>query len=61
MVLGALFLGERLLTRQFLGFGLIAVGLAFIDGRLPRAFLGARNNPNAPPGDSPLPMGQKSR
>ena len=34
--LGALFLGERLTARQFLGYGLIAFGLAFIDGRLPR-------------------------
>src|SRR5271163_307399 len=46
VLLGALFLDERLLTRQFLGFALIAIGLAFIDGRLPRALLGGRNNPN---------------
>ena len=41
MLLGAIFLGERLLARQFLGFALIALGLAFIDGRLPRALLAA--------------------
>jgi drug/metabolite transporter (DMT)-like permease len=38
VALGALFLHERLMWRQFLGYALIAVGLAFIDGRLPRAF-----------------------
>jgi drug/metabolite transporter (DMT)-like permease len=59
VVLGALFLHERLLARQFLGFALIAIGLAFIDGRLPRALSGAnsdfaRRNPR-------LPTGQKSR
>ena len=36
VVLGALFLHERLLAQQFLGFAIIALGLAFIDGRLPR-------------------------
>jgi drug/metabolite transporter (DMT)-like permease len=36
VALGALFLGERLTARQFLGYALIAVGLACIDGRLPR-------------------------
>jgi drug/metabolite transporter (DMT)-like permease len=61
VLLGALFLNERLLTRQFLGFALIALGLAFIDGRLPRALLGARNNPNLVPRRSRLPFGQKSR
>jgi drug/metabolite transporter (DMT)-like permease len=61
VLLGALFLDERLLTRQFLGFALIAIGLAFIDGRLPRALLGGRNNPNPGSGNSTLPMGQKSR
>lgn len=35
VILGALFLHEQLLTRQLVGFGLIAIGLAFIDGRLP--------------------------
>jgi len=61
VLLGALILGERLLTRQFLGFGLIAIGLAFIDGRLPCALIGGRNNPNPASGNSRLPMGQKSR
>ena len=37
VILGALFLHERLAPRQFLGFALIAIGLAFIDGRIPRA------------------------
>jgi drug/metabolite transporter (DMT)-like permease len=37
VILGALFLHERLMAHQFLGFALIAIGLAFIDGRLPRA------------------------
>src|SRR5271169_1565584 len=50
MVLGALFLHERLLARQFLGFALIALGLAFIDGRLPRALSGA--NPDLAPHNS---------
>ena len=61
VVLGALFLDERLLARQFLGFALIVIGLAFIDGRLPRALLAQRNNPNPASGDSRLPMGHKSR
>jgi drug/metabolite transporter (DMT)-like permease len=61
VLLGALFLDERLLMRQFLGFGLIAIGLAFIDGRLPRALFGARHNPDPELGNSRLPIGQKSR
>ncbi|HEX9167610.1 MAG TPA: DMT family transporter [Roseiarcus sp.] len=61
VILGALFLHERLTAHQFLGFALIAIGLAFIDGRLPRALLGARNNPNPASGNSRLPMGEKSR
>ncbi len=59
VILGALFLDERLLPRQFLGFGLIAIGLAFIDGRLPRALSGA--NPNLTPHNSQFPTGQKPR
>jgi drug/metabolite transporter (DMT)-like permease len=59
VVLGALFLHERLLARQFLGFALIAIGLAFIDGRLPRALLGA--NSNLTQHNSRLPTGQKPR
>jgi drug/metabolite transporter (DMT)-like permease len=61
VILGALFLNERLLTRQFLGFALIAIGLAFIDGRLPRAMFAARSNPNLAARDSRLPIGPKSR
>jgi drug/metabolite transporter (DMT)-like permease len=34
IVLGALFLGEALAPQDFLGLGLIALGLAAIDGRL---------------------------
>lgn len=45
VVLGALFLHERLAGRQFLGFALIALGLAFIDGRLPRALAQKLSNP----------------
>ncbi len=37
ILLGAAFLGERLAARHFAGLALIAVGLAFIDGRLPSA------------------------
>jgi drug/metabolite transporter (DMT)-like permease len=59
VVLGALFLHERLLARQFLGFALIAIGLAFIDGRLRRALSGA--NPNLTPHNSQFPTGQKPR
>ena len=59
VILGALFLHERLLARQFLGFGLIAIGLAFIDGRLPRSLIGA--NPNLTPHNSQFPTGQKPR
>jgi drug/metabolite transporter (DMT)-like permease len=36
VLLGAVVLGERLEPRQFVGMTLIAVGLAAIDGRLPR-------------------------
>jgi drug/metabolite transporter (DMT)-like permease len=45
VVLGALFLHERLAGRQFLGFALIALGLAFIDCRLPRALAQKLSNP----------------
>ena len=45
VALGALFLHERLAGRQFLGFALIALGLAFIDGRLPRALAQKLSNP----------------
>lgn len=59
VILGALVLHERLLARQFLGFALIALGLAFIDGRLPRALLDA--NSNLARRNPRLPTGQKSR
>jgi drug/metabolite transporter (DMT)-like permease len=36
ILLGALFLGERLAPRHFLGLGIIAIGLGLIDGRLAR-------------------------
>jgi hypothetical protein len=42
-----------------MGFAMIALGLAFIDGRLPRALLGA--NPNLASCNSRLPNGQKSQ
>ena len=61
VILSALILHERLLARQFLGFALIAIGLAFIDGRLLRAVLGAGGNSNLARGNSRLPTGQKSR
>ncbi len=41
VALGALALGERLAPRQFAGYALIAHGLAFIDGRLPRRLGGS--------------------
>jgi drug/metabolite transporter (DMT)-like permease len=59
VVLGALFLHERLLARQFLGLALVAVGLAFIDGRLPRVIFGA--NPNLTPHNSQFPTAEKPR
>jgi drug/metabolite transporter (DMT)-like permease len=37
ILLGAALLGESLTASDFVGFGLIALGLAVIDGRLPRA------------------------
>ncbi len=39
ILLGAVILGERLESRHFLGFALIAVGLALIDGRPLRRFV----------------------
>ena len=36
MMLGALFLNEQISTRHFLGMAVIGVGLALIDGRIPR-------------------------
>jgi drug/metabolite transporter (DMT)-like permease len=46
VVLGALFLHEMLTGRQFFGFALIALGLAFIDGRLPLALIWRRDRPD---------------
>ncbi|MBV9736487.1 MAG: hypothetical protein JO209_11335 [Acidisphaera sp.] len=39
---GGVALGERLQQRHFAGMALIGVGLACIDGRLPRLLLGRR-------------------
>jgi drug/metabolite transporter (DMT)-like permease len=43
ILLGTLLLGERLEPRHFAGMGLIALGLAAIDGRLPAALRGRRS------------------
>ena len=61
VVLGALFLHERLAARQLIGFALIALGLAFIDGRLPRALAAKMSNPAAGPRETRLPLGPESR
>ncbi len=61
VILGALFLHERLTIRQFLGFALIALGLAFIDGRIPSALRHKWGNRNLTSRDSRLPIGPKSR
>jgi drug/metabolite transporter (DMT)-like permease len=42
ILLGAVFLGESLAVQDFLGLGLIAVGLAAIDGRVLSAISGRR-------------------
>ena len=42
ILLGSLFLGEQLAPQDFLGLGLIALGLAAIDGRLVGAISGRR-------------------
>jgi drug/metabolite transporter (DMT)-like permease len=42
ILLGGLFLGERLAPQDFAGLALIAFGLAAIDGRLVSAFAGRR-------------------
>ncbi len=42
ILLGALVLGETLLSRHFGGMALIGMGLACIDGRLPRLLFGRR-------------------
>lgn len=46
ILLGSLFLGEQLAPQDFFGLGLIALGLAAIDGRLIRAF-GSRRSVKA--------------
>jgi drug/metabolite transporter (DMT)-like permease len=61
VILGALFLHERLTLHSFLGFALIALGLAFIDGRIVRALRQKWGNPNLARRDSRLPMGPKPR
>ena len=45
ILLGVLVLGETLLPRHLAGMALISVGLAFIDGRLPRLLLRRRPIP----------------
>jgi hypothetical protein len=50
-----------LAAQQFVGFAMIALGLAFIDGRLPRALLSAGDNSNLARRNPRLPTGQKSR
>jgi len=47
ILLGYLFLGERLASNHFAGMGLIALGLLSIDGRLYRWFFGRRRKPGA--------------
>ncbi|WP_329603616.1 DMT family transporter [Acidiphilium iwatense] len=47
ILLGSFVLGEALLIREFAGMAMIGGGLAFIDGRLPTAFL---------PRPKPVPM-----
>jgi drug/metabolite transporter (DMT)-like permease len=58
ILLGALVLHERLAMRHFVGLALIGVGLAGIDGRLPRALRNANRLRGAPlRRDSPSPRG----
>lgn len=45
IVLGAVVLGEALPPRAFVGFGLLAIGLLSVNGRLPRLRLGKRRVP----------------
>ena len=46
ILLGGLFLGEQLAPQDFIGLGLIALGLAAIDGRVLSLF-GTRRLPKA--------------
>jgi drug/metabolite transporter (DMT)-like permease len=48
ILLGYLFLGERLASNHFAGMGLIALGLLSIDGRLYRWLLGRRHKSASP-------------
>ena len=48
ILLGAAVLGESLAAREFLGLGLIALGLAVIDGRLPHGGAGAAGGGGPP-------------
>lgn len=48
ILLGYLFLGERLASNHFAGMGLIALGLLSIDGRLFRWLLGRRHKSASP-------------
>jgi drug/metabolite transporter (DMT)-like permease len=47
ILLGAMFLGEKLAAQDFAGLGLIALGLAAIDGRLIRSIAPRRPRPAA--------------
>ena len=61
VALGGLFLGERLVARQFLGYGFIALGLAFIDGRLPRTVMRLLAGTRGGAADSRLPTRENPR
>jgi drug/metabolite transporter (DMT)-like permease len=43
ILLGSLFLGESLATKHFIGMGMIGIGLALIDGRIPRLIQSRRD------------------
>ena len=47
--------------RQFLGYAFIALGLAFIDGRLPRTVMRKLTGPGGSAADSRLPTGENPR
>ena len=49
ILLGSLLLGETLAPRQILGMALIALGLALIDGRLPRRMVARRRDMSCRP------------
>jgi drug/metabolite transporter (DMT)-like permease len=56
LLLGALFLHERLIARQFAGFAVIALGLVFIDGRAPRWIARRFVNQDSRARESRLPL-----